>query len=214
MRKLNYCSVLLSLGLLLSAQQANGQATFTLKPTPKTVAWGYYDAKAAPVLRVKSGDAAEIQTPTTSVSAQEEKQPLIYVKHLEPPYYPPLVRMTRVSGTIEMKLKIGADGTVVSVEITIQDAKGNLIIKDIDKGRNVFMMLKYSAEESIKTWTFGCVGCPAGAPFEHTVRFKYVQDMSLPERTIKTVMDLPGEVTMSAGPIPLEPQSTSTKENH
>jgi hypothetical protein len=31
---------------------------YTLKPTPKTVAWGYYDAKAAaPVLRAKSGDA-------------------------------------------------------------------------------------------------------------------------------------------------------------
>jgi hypothetical protein len=41
------------------------QATYTLKPTPKTVAWGYYDAKAAPVLRVKSRDTAEIQTPIT-----------------------------------------------------------------------------------------------------------------------------------------------------
>jgi hypothetical protein len=29
------------------------QATYTLKPTPKTVAWGYYDAKAAPVLRIE-----------------------------------------------------------------------------------------------------------------------------------------------------------------
>ena len=40
--------------------------TYTLKPTPKTVAWGYYDAKAAPVLRVKSGDTVEIQTLITS----------------------------------------------------------------------------------------------------------------------------------------------------
>jgi hypothetical protein len=37
----------------LHAQQANAQATYTLKPTPKTVAWGYYDAKTAPVLRVR-----------------------------------------------------------------------------------------------------------------------------------------------------------------
>ena len=46
-------------GLLASfalAKHANGQATYTLKPTPKTVAWGYYDAKAAPVLRIKPGD--------------------------------------------------------------------------------------------------------------------------------------------------------------
>ncbi len=27
--------------------QSNRQPTYTLKPTPKTVAWGYYDAKAA-----------------------------------------------------------------------------------------------------------------------------------------------------------------------
>jgi acetamidase/formamidase len=41
-------------------------AQTTLKPTPKTVAVGYYDAKAAPVLRVKSGDTVEIQTLITS----------------------------------------------------------------------------------------------------------------------------------------------------
>ena len=48
------------------AQWANAQATHTLKPTPKTVAWGYYDAKMPPVLRVKSGDTVEIQTLITS----------------------------------------------------------------------------------------------------------------------------------------------------
>ena len=37
------------------------QATYTLKATPKTVAWGYYDAKAAPVLRIKSGDTVQIR---------------------------------------------------------------------------------------------------------------------------------------------------------
>src|SRR6202521_5642973 len=63
--------VLLSLGLLLCAhilcaQQPSAPPTYTLKPTPKTVAWGYYDAKAAPVLRVKSGDTVKIQTLITS----------------------------------------------------------------------------------------------------------------------------------------------------
>src|ERR1700730_10783759 len=64
-------AILVSLGLVLSAavisaQQTSAQATYTLKPTPKTVAWGYYDAKAAPVLRVKAGDTVEIQTVITS----------------------------------------------------------------------------------------------------------------------------------------------------
>jgi acetamidase/formamidase len=50
----------------LLARSVHAQATYTLKPTPKTVAWGYYDAKAAPVLRVKSGDTVEIQTLITN----------------------------------------------------------------------------------------------------------------------------------------------------
>src|SRR3981189_2989194 len=50
----------------IAAQQPNSPATYSLKPTPKTVAWGYYDAKAAPVLRVKSGDTVEIQTLITN----------------------------------------------------------------------------------------------------------------------------------------------------
>jgi acetamidase/formamidase len=41
-------------------------ATHTLKATPKTVAWGYYDAKAQPVLRVKSGDTVVAETLITS----------------------------------------------------------------------------------------------------------------------------------------------------
>src|SRR5258707_15784791 len=64
-------AILLGFGTLLSvpslyAQQTSASATHTLKPTPKTVAWGYYDAKAAAVLRVKSGDTVEIQTLITN----------------------------------------------------------------------------------------------------------------------------------------------------
>jgi acetamidase/formamidase len=66
----------MSLGLLLplrplSAQQAT-QSQHTLKPTPKTIAWGYYDAKTPPVLRVKSGDIVEIQTLITSTPKRLE----------------------------------------------------------------------------------------------------------------------------------------------
>src|SRR5580704_3429688 len=51
---------------LLCIQSAVAQSAIQLKPTPKTVAWGYYDAKAAPVLRVKTGDTVEIQTLLTN----------------------------------------------------------------------------------------------------------------------------------------------------
>ncbi len=49
-----------------SAQQPSSQPTHTLKPTPKTIAWGYYDASTPPVLHVKSRDSVEIQTLITS----------------------------------------------------------------------------------------------------------------------------------------------------
>src|ERR1035438_7276807 len=57
---------------LTCVQHAKAQATYTLKPTPKTVAWRYYDAKATPVLRVKSGDTVEIQTLITSTPKRLE----------------------------------------------------------------------------------------------------------------------------------------------
>jgi hypothetical protein len=51
-------SPLMGFGLVISvclfrAPAMNTRAAYTLK----AVAWGYYGAKAAPVLRVKSGDA-------------------------------------------------------------------------------------------------------------------------------------------------------------
>jgi len=64
-RRLILFVVFLSMATVF-ARRGNSQATYTLKPTPKTVAWGYYDASAPPVLRVKSGDTVEIQTLITS----------------------------------------------------------------------------------------------------------------------------------------------------
>jgi len=58
-----YLAVLMNFLLGLNA---TAQEKVTLKATPKTVAWGYYDAKAAPVLRVKSGDTVEIETLITN----------------------------------------------------------------------------------------------------------------------------------------------------
>ncbi len=48
----------------LAGQQSTtpGGQFYQLKPSPKTVAWGYYDPKTPPVLRIKSGDTVEIQT--------------------------------------------------------------------------------------------------------------------------------------------------------
>lgn len=49
-----------------NSNSPSGSAIYHLKPTPKTVTWGYYSASAQPVLRVHSGDTVEIQTLITS----------------------------------------------------------------------------------------------------------------------------------------------------
>src|SRR6266550_2655687 len=54
------------LALILVPLSIAGAAHYQLKPTPKTVAWGYYYAAAAPVLHIRSGDTVEIQTLTTA----------------------------------------------------------------------------------------------------------------------------------------------------
>src|SRR5262249_16347873 len=43
-----------------------GRKTDVVKAAAKTVSWGYYDAKAKPVLRIKSGDVVEVQTLLTA----------------------------------------------------------------------------------------------------------------------------------------------------
>jgi acetamidase/formamidase len=59
-----------ALALFASAAQAE---TYTLDATPKTVAWGYYDATAKPALRVRSGDTVVVHTLITSSPSALEK---------------------------------------------------------------------------------------------------------------------------------------------
>lgn len=63
---------LLALGLIpLLASVAAGE-TYRLTPTPKTVTWGYFDAKTPPALRVHSGDTVEVETLVAATPAQLE----------------------------------------------------------------------------------------------------------------------------------------------
>jgi hypothetical protein len=71
-RTLSFCLFVSLCAASILRGQTSNTATYTLKPTPKTVAWGYYDAKAAPVLRAKPGDTVEIQTLITNSPKQLE----------------------------------------------------------------------------------------------------------------------------------------------
>ncbi len=61
MKPIAFILAILSFTLTTAAQQ-----TYQLKPSPKTIAWGYYDASTQPVLRIKSGDTVEVQSLITS----------------------------------------------------------------------------------------------------------------------------------------------------
>lgn len=54
------------------AQQPAAANSHVLKPAPATVAYGHYDAKTPPVLRIKSGDTVEVQTLITSTPQRLE----------------------------------------------------------------------------------------------------------------------------------------------
>ncbi|WP_426060493.1 acetamidase/formamidase family protein [Hymenobacter sp. B1770] len=62
--------VVAATGLTLAAQAQ--KATHQLPITPATAAWGYYDAAAPPVLRIKSGETVEVHTLITSTPARLE----------------------------------------------------------------------------------------------------------------------------------------------
>ena len=54
-------------------QTVTSPHSYVLKATPKTVAWGYYDASAAPVLRIHSGDTVRFETLITNSPTGLEK---------------------------------------------------------------------------------------------------------------------------------------------
>jgi acetamidase/formamidase len=67
-------SAALCAAAFLAASAAPAQtATQTLLATPTTVAWGYYSARAKPVLTIKSGDTVTIQTLSTCGSPERLK---------------------------------------------------------------------------------------------------------------------------------------------
>ena len=60
-------------GLPIGSSQPASPQHFKLPATPKTVAWGYYDAAAPPVLRIHSGDTVEFDTLITNSPTGLEK---------------------------------------------------------------------------------------------------------------------------------------------
>jgi len=64
---------ILGLVLIALSTTAEAQRVHTLMPAPNTVAFGYYDAAATPVLRVQSGDEVIVGTMITSSPTRLEQ---------------------------------------------------------------------------------------------------------------------------------------------
>jgi acetamidase/formamidase len=77
MRKLVHLFLITSVALAQTPPPQSGRGygpqKYALKATPKTVAWGYYDAAAPAVLHIHSGDTVEFETLITNSPAGLEK---------------------------------------------------------------------------------------------------------------------------------------------
>jgi hypothetical protein len=122
---------------------------------------------------------------------QGEKQPVVYVKHLEPPlHYPAIGRQAQIQGTVIVKLTIGADGAVLAAESLAQDGQ-----------KLAHPLLRDATEKLVKKWTFGCVNCSPIVPFEKTIKFIYrLEGEGISYYDSRVAMELPDEVTITASP--------------
>jgi acetamidase/formamidase len=96
-----------------TAQQPRGQTTHSLKPTPKTIAWGYYDASTPPALRVPSGDTVEIQTLPAGITPAQ----------LEAAGLPPGQVEQSLRDIFQQVTNKGPGGHILTGPIFVEDAK-------------------------------------------------------------------------------------------
>lgn len=126
---------------------------------------------------------------TTLAHAQEH--PLVYVRHLEQLYYPPLAAAARIQGTVKLKLTISPDGKVEYSETLSNDVTPR-----------AHPLLENTSIAFAKTWTFGCFNCAAGAGYTQVVTFTYrLEETAKSYPTSTVVMNLPEQVTLTSQPM-------------
>ncbi len=126
-----------------------------------------------------------------NADAQTKKDPLVYIKHMEPPLkYPALARQAQLQGTVTLKLHISRDGKVLYAGASSDDFL-----------LNQHPLLQSTSAELVNNWTFGCFNCSVDDTYEHVIRFVYKLDGEPKQFDDTTVvMELPNEVTVTASP--------------
>jgi acetamidase/formamidase len=109
--------------LLFWTALAAGQVTpITLPATPSTVVWGYYSAKAKPVLTVHSGDVVRVQTLSTCGPDERLQEEGVKAADI-PAYNAPIYREVKDKGpgghilTGPIDIAEAAPGDVLEVQI-------------------------------------------------------------------------------------------------
>jgi acetamidase/formamidase len=110
--------------VVFSTVTVAAQSTFNLPASPSTVVWGYYSAKAKPVLTVRSGDAVRIQTVSTCGSTERLVEQGVAAADV-PAYNADIYR--------EVKDK-GPGGHILTGPVAIEEAEpGDVLEVDIVK---------------------------------------------------------------------------------
>jgi hypothetical protein len=124
-----------------------------------------------------------------------QSAPPLCPRHIESPVYPAIARVAHVSGEVILKVTLDADGNVKDAEATNTD--------------RFVPLLKVTTIENIRRWTFAK---PPFAPYTETFVYDYELSLPLDDTRSKVVFDLPDRVTISSGPMSVEPDQ-STKQN-
>ena len=118
MKDLFVAAVLFLFATIVAAQTPQA----TLSATPSTVVWGYYSAKAKPVLTVHSGDAVRIQTLSTCGSTERLEEEGVAVADI-PSYNTDIYREVKDRGpgghilTGPVEIAEAEPGDVLEVQI-------------------------------------------------------------------------------------------------
>jgi TonB family protein len=124
----------------------------------------------------------------------QSQQPLC-PRHIETPVYAAIARAANVSGKVALRITIDADGSVKDAEAT-----------NTDRG---VPLLKLGAIDNVRRWTFEK---PPFAPYTETLVYDYELSLPLDDTRSTVTFDLPDHVTISSGPMSVEPDQ-STRRN-
>ncbi|MGA9885567.1 MAG: TonB family protein [Candidatus Acidiferrales bacterium] len=110
-----------------------------------------------------------------------QPSPALCPRHIETPEYPMFARSDHLTGTVVLRVTVGADGTVIEAASA--------------PGTKASEILQQNAIENVRHWTFAE---PPTVPNVETIVYNFELDYSLPLGAEKVSHDLPDRVNIRA----------------